>query len=98
MAHVVELYRRTPEAEVESIARFVLVGARQVRIVGLVPNGERFARELVQAGVAGADRSVLTTLDGIAFLHALPAAFHGSRLWATQPLEVPDEDDRAAVD
>lgn len=88
MVKVVELKRRTPSAEVETLARFVLAKDNSVEIVGLTPNGKSTAENLIENGIPGPDDCMLKLTDGLSFLTYLHEAFRGSRLWATAVFEM----------
>jgi hypothetical protein len=89
---VVDLKRRTPDTEVETIARFVLGGDESIRIVSLLPNGTSLAEQLVAKGIPGPDDRMLQLTDGLEFLTYLCEAFRGSRLWATPVFEIAVDD------
>jgi hypothetical protein len=88
MTSVVELKRRKPTAEVQAMARFVLMTGGTVKLVELAPGGERLARELTRHGIPGPGDGMLTLSDGLEFLTYLHEAFRGSRLWATPVFEM----------
>jgi hypothetical protein len=88
MASVVELKRRKPTAEVESLARFVLTAEGKVELVELAPGGMGLARELIKHGIPGPGDEMLEPSDGRRFLTYLREAFRGSRLWATPVFEM----------
>lgn len=90
MAKVVELMRRKGDGNTECLARFVLTADGSVDILGVHPNGAALAEDLVREGIPGPGDRMVQRAEGLTFLAHLREAFRGSRLWATDVLEVDD--------
>lgn len=91
----VELLRRDDQRAVSKIARFVLGSDGGVEIVELAPNGKAVAESLIEKGIPGPQFQVVRRDQGELFLRLLKEAFRGSRLWASDVMEMSEADARA---
>ena len=72
-------------------ARFVLT-AGGIVIVGPTENAIKAAEQTVAGGVPGPKGTYVKLDAGIAFLRLLAPNFRGSRFWATQVVEMDEEE------
>jgi hypothetical protein len=88
---VVELRDVTAEGEQRILARFVEMQDGVIRRVDVTPSAAGSVDYLIGNGVFAGNR-VVGLSAGYAFLEALSKRFTGSRLWATDILEMDEAD------
>lgn len=103
MAKIAELRTLDTVDGFTPLARFVSKAKGPIEIVPLVEYGIRVWNNISPTGqIPDADGNWIGLEDGERFLTALRLNYHGSSIWATDVLEMPDADavrpDRPAPD
>ena len=88
---VVEIRDVTADGEQRILARFVEMLNGEIRRVDVTPSAAESVDYLIGGGVFAGDR-IVDLSAGHAFLEALSKRFTGSRLWATDILEMNEAD------
>jgi hypothetical protein len=92
----VELLRFDDNRAIQKVARYVLNADGTIEVVGITGNGKRVAEDMIANGIPGDGFELVKPDQGEKFLRLLKSAFRGSRIWASDVMEMSEADARAA--